>query len=165
MRSSGVTGRAPCLVLGLGNTLFGDEGVGVAAADRLVGRRLPGIEVLDGGTLGIALLPQIEGRDRLLVLDAVLVEGAAPGEIITIRGDDMPRGQRLLISAHQVGIAETLDAAELSGQRPADVAVVGMVPASLDTGHGLSPTVAARLDAMVDAALAVLDDWGVLAHA
>lgn len=149
------------LVLGLGNELFTDEGVGVAAARRLEERNLPGVEVLDGGTLGINLLPAIEDRTGLVVLDAVVAEGAAPGSVLTIGSDALHQGYRLLMSAHQIGLPEVLAAAELGGHPAARVAAVGMVPVDLDTGYGISPQAEAALDGMVDRAVAILSEWGV----
>jgi hydrogenase maturation protease len=149
------------LVLGLGNELFSDEGVGVAAARRIEERGLPAVEVVDGGTLGLALLPTIEGRTALLVLDAIVSEDMEPGEIVVYDGQDLRREARLLWSAHQLGVNEVLAAADLVGSTPELVAAVGMVPASVDTGYGLSMVATESLPAMVDAALQVLASWGV----
>lgn len=150
------------LVLGLGNELFTDEGIGIAAARRLEERHLPGVEVLDGGTLGVGLLPAIEDRDGLVVFDAVVSEGAAPGSVLTIGSDALHQGYRLLMSAHQIGLPEVLAAAELGGHPAARVAAVGMVPVSLDTGYGVSRQGEAALDVMVDRAVAILGGWGLV---
>lgn len=156
-----MTDRAPIVVLGLGNELFRDEGVGVHAAREVAARGPGGADVLDGGTLGLALLPEIEGRRGLLVLDAVAAVGEVPGDVVELGPADLIRPRRLLMSAHQVGISETLAAASLQGTAPALLAAVGMVPYSLETGYGLSDDAAARLGRMVDRALAVLARWGV----
>ncbi|MHB9863570.1 hydrogenase maturation protease [Streptomyces sp. YIM S03343] len=153
--------RPPVLVLGIGNELFTDEGLGVVAAHRIAGLSLDGLQVIDGGTLGIALLPEIAGREALLVLDAVVADGAEPGTVVVLHGDEVTRAQSLMVSAHQLGIAEALAAAELAGCRPHRLAAVGMVPADLDTGYGLSPLVGSRLDRLVRQALDVLAGWGV----
>jgi hydrogenase maturation protease len=153
--------RPGTLVLGLGNELFTDEGVGVVVGRRVEELDLPGVEVLDGGTLGIALLPEIEGRDALLVLDAVAKAGAQPGEIVEFAEDDLYRPLKLMYSAHQVGIDETLAAARLMGTAPRRARAVGLVPYSLETGYGLSPQAQDRLDALLARALAVLAGWGV----
>jgi hydrogenase maturation protease len=152
---------APHLVLGIGNELFRDEGVGVACARLVAERALPAVEVLDGGTLGIALVPAIEGRRSLLVLDAAAVDGASPGEVVVIDGDGLAGAGWRLCSTHQIGVLEALDAAALLGRAPERVAVVGMVPDSLDTGYGLSARAAERLDEMAERAIAVLARWGV----
>jgi hydrogenase maturation protease len=149
------------LVLGLGNELFSDEGVGVVAARRVEERGLLAVEVVDGGTLGLALLPTIEGRTALLVLDAIVSEDMEPGEMVVYDGQDLRREARLLWSAHQLGVNEVLAAADLVGSTPELVAAVGMVPASVDTGYGLSIVATEALPAMVDAALQVLASWGV----
>ena len=149
------------LVLGLGNELFSDEGVGIVAARRLEAYGLAGVEIVDGGTLGLSLLPLVEGRRALLVLDAMLAEDRAPGEIIVYSGEDLHRESRLLYSAHQLGVTEMLAAADLVGSTPERVGAVGMVPASVETGYGLSAVAEAALPAMVDAAREVLAGWGV----
>jgi len=154
-------GRAPFAVLGLGNELFTDEGVGVQAAHLVGAAGLPGVEVLDGGTLGLALLPALEGRRGLLILDAVVAEGSEPGDLIELTAEELVKPRMLLMSAHQVGIAETLGAASLLGTSPEMLHAVGMVPFSLDTGYGLSEDAQERLPQMVERALAVLDSWNV----
>jgi hydrogenase maturation protease len=158
---SGYERRAGVLVLGLGNELFTDEGVGVVAGRRLDQLDLPGVEVIDGGTLGIALLPEIEGREALLVLDAVAKVGAQPGQIIEFDEEDLYRPLKLMYSAHQVGIDETLAAARLMGKAPLRARAVGLVPFSLETGYGLSPRAEERLDELLERARAVLAEWGV----
>lgn len=157
--------RAPHLVLGLGNELFTDEGVGVAAARRLAQRRLPGVEALDGGTLGIGLLPAVEGRETLLVLDAVVDPERRPGDLVVLDGAEIDRARGVLFSAHQVGITEVLGASALAGRAPVRIAAVGMVPASLETGYGLSATAEERLGPMVDLALDILARWEIQDHA
>ena len=153
--------RAELLVLGVGNELLTDEGLGVEAARQLAALRLPGVEVVDGATLGLGLLPEIADRGALLLLDAIASTDAQPGDVITLTGDAVPRARALLTSAHEVGVAEALAAADLAGCAPGTVVAVGMVPESLETGFGLTDTVAARIPAVVDAALAVLASWGV----
>ena len=153
------------LVLGLGNELFTDEGVGVAAARVLAERDILGVEVLDGGTLGIALLPAVEGRSSLLVLDALVDPDLEAGDLVVLDGAQIDRARGVLFSAHQVGISEVLGAATLAGRAPERIAAVGMVPASLETGFGLSATAQNQLEAMVALALDVLADWEVLIRA
>lgn len=153
--------RPPILVLGVGNVLFTDEGLGVAAAERIAARSLPGVETLDGGTLGLSLLPEIADRTGLLLLDAVVGGRAAAGEVVVLAGEQVRQARSVLVSAHQIGVGEALAAAELAGCAPDRVAAVGIVPDSLDTGYGLSPAVAGKLDTLVDRALDVLAGWGV----
>ncbi|MGA7228999.1 MAG: hydrogenase maturation protease [Acidimicrobiia bacterium] len=159
--------RAGCLVLGLGNELFSDEGVGVAAARRIAAMDLPDVEVVDGGTLGLSLLPTVEGRRALLVIDALLDPERAPGDVVVIASEELRREARLLYSAHQLGVNEVLAAADLVGTTPEKVAAVGMVPSTVETGYGLSPLAQNRLPAMIESVMGVLASWEILegAHA
>jgi len=154
--------RAPYLVLGLGNELFRDEGLGVVASRSFAERGLGGVDTVDGGTLGLELVATIEGRRGLLVFDAVASEGATPGDILVLEGEELEVSRRLLFSAHQIGVIEALAAAELIGGRPELVAAVGMVPFSLDTGYGITPEAEQRLPDMIAAAEAIFTRWGVL---
>jgi hydrogenase maturation protease len=97
----------------------------------------------------------------VLLLDATVGGDALPGELVLLRGEQVPAARQLTVSAHQIGVGEALAAAELAGCRPPRLAAVGMVPISLETGYGLSPAVRERIPAMVAAALEVLREWGV----
>ncbi len=142
---------AAVLVLGLGNLLLSDEGVGVHAVAALRKRyHLPdGVDVLDGGTAGMDLLDIIAGRDHVIVVDAVRREGAAAGTLFTFRGDDIRAAFGARLSPHQLGLLDVLAATSLLGEAPGAVTVIGIVPAHLDLGLELSPTVAASLDALL----------------
>ena len=153
---------APVAVLGLGNRLLTDEGAGVAAAEEIASLGLTGTDVLDGGTLGLALLPAVEGRESLLILDAVTARDGQPGDVLILTGDTLRCGWRRCLSAHELGITDALALAALAGCAPARVTAVAMVPASLDTGWGLSSTAQQALPVMVAAARAVLRSWGVV---
>lgn len=154
---------APVLVLGVGNELFTDEGLGCVAAERVAGRLaaegLHGVDVRDGSTLGLGLLPELSGRRAVLLLDAVLSAGSRPGDVLVLEGDDVPVTRPLTLSAHQIGVGEALAAARFAGCCPDVVAAAGIVPAVLETGYGLSPAVEASMDRLVDAALALLRRW------
>jgi hydrogenase maturation protease len=154
------SGRAPILVLGVGNELFTDEGLGCVAARRIADLAIPGVDVLDGATLGLALLPEISERSALLLLDAVVADGAAPGDLLEFHGDEVPARYRLTVSVHQIGVEEALAAAEFAGRRPPVLAALGLVPADLGVGVGLSPLAGSGLNALVDRALVILETWG-----
>lgn len=155
-------GRAGTLVLGVGNTLYRDEGVGVAAATALAARKLPGIDVLDGGTLGLSLFAEVEGRDSLLLFDAVAGTGEPPGTVLVFGPEVTCKGLRLCLSAHQLGVPELLATAALAGRAPQRVLAVTMVPASLELGLGLTAVAAGALGDMVARGIGVLTDWGVV---
>ena len=150
------------LLLGLGNTLFGDEGLGIRALERLLERhRLPpGVAALDGGVLGLELLAHVEGATHLLVIDAVQT-GRAPGALIRLEGGDIQAALTLKLSMHQVGFQEVLAMSALRGTTPPRLVVWGIEPVTLETGLDLSAAVAARLDDLVEAVVGELQQWGV----
>lgn len=151
------------VVLGIGNTILSDEGVGVHAAEALRDLYdLPdGVEVIDGGTAGMELLDTLCGIDLLLVLDAVSTR-QPPGTVCCLTGDEVPRFFRSKLSPHQVSICDVLASLDFIGQAPRDLVLVGVEPASLELGLALTPTVAQRVPDMVAQAVALLAARGVV---
>lgn len=149
------------LVLGLGNSILQDEGLGVRACERLLEcYRLPAeVHALDGGILGLHLLPALEGVRDLLIIDAVRA-AAPPGTCIRLAGAAIPVALGHSVSIHQLGLAELLALAELQHPSPRRIVLWGMVPAVIAPGFGLSDPVAASLDALVDAVVDELAAWG-----
>lgn len=149
------------LVLGIGNILLRDEGVGVRALERLMDMHClpPEVRTLDGGTMGLDLLPYLEETSSLLVLDAVQT-GRPPGSLVRLEGDEIPAALAIKLSVHQVGFHELLAASRFRGMLPSRLVLWGIEPGSLDWGLDLSPAVAAALDPMVAAAAQELQDWG-----
>jgi len=154
-------GTAPVLVLGVGNELLGDDGAGVVATRRLAASPIPGVDILDGSTLGLMLMPHVAGREAVLVLDAVSLAAGVPGDVVVIRDADVRRGHGMRATAHDVGLVDALAAAEFAGCAPGRLALVGVVPVSVTERWGLSPLVDSRIGAMVEAARTVLAEWGV----
>jgi len=150
------------VVLGLGNILLGDEGVGVRVVERLLERYAfpPDVKVLDGGTLGLDLMPYVEAADHLLVIDALDV-GAEPGTIARLEGDEIPAFLSIKISPHQMGLSDLLSVARLTGTYPQDVVLWGVQPAVIDVGLDLSPIVADELETLADRVLEEMRRWGV----
>lgn len=150
------------VVLGLGNTLLQDEGLGVRAVERFSERyALPDhVTTLDGGTLGLALLPHVADAHSLLIFDAVRRD-QLPGTLLRLEGEAIPMTLSLSLSMHQIGLQEMLAAGQFQGVLPERIVVWGMQPESLEWGTELTPTVAARLDHLVDAAAGELLAWGV----
>jgi hydrogenase maturation protease len=149
------------LVIGLGNPLMGDDGIGLAALERLrEGWGLPPtVEPVDGGTWGLNLMHPIEAAGQVLFLDAVRA-GRAPGTLAELEGPELPRMLGLKLSPHQIDLREVLALLELRGTAPATMTCLGLEPARLELGIGLSPEVAARLDVLVEAAARRLRAWG-----
>lgn len=150
------------LVLGIGNILWADEGFGVRATEALhAGWRCPdGVVLMDGGTLGLNLLPHVEAARRVLVFDAVDY-GLPPGSLKVLRDDEVPAWGARKLSPHQNGFNDVLALAQLHGRAPAHVVAIGVQPQTLDDfGGSLTAPVRARLDEAVRLAVAQLADWG-----
>jgi hydrogenase maturation protease len=140
------------LVLGLGNILLGDEGVGVRVIERLQDRyEFPeGVRVMDGGTLGLDLLPYLKGISRLLVVDAIQAQ-EPPGTMLRLVRDEIPIFlDASKVSPHQDGLQDLLAVAALTGCLPREVVLWGVQVESLGVGLELSPVVAAQVDALVE---------------
>lgn len=156
------------VVLGLGNLLWADEGFGVRCAEALyAGHSLPdNVEVIDGGTQGLLLLPYVEAADCLLILDAIDF-GLPPATLRVFHDDAVPAYLTAKkMSLHQTGFSEVLALAELKGALPTAITLIGVQPAELeDYGGSLSPAVRAQLPAALDMALQTLAAWGVAAPA
>jgi len=143
--------RTPLLILGLGNTICGDDGVGVTAVGYLSKHYEvpPGVVVVDGGTLGLSLLPWIEDAARVILVDAIGAD-APVGSFVRLEGDDVGPAVAHRLSPHQVGVADLLDGARWRGRYPDEVILLGLVPESLELSVELSQPVAANLLRLVD---------------
>lgn len=152
----------PIVVLGLGNMLMADDGIGLAALTRLQDEWFvpPDVDLVDGGTWGMNLLPIIEGTDRLLVLDAI-DHGREPGTLLRLENDDVPRFLATKLSPHQIDLREVLALAQLRGTIPAELVAVGLQPEKIEMSTELSPAVQARLGVMVEEAARTLAGWGI----
>ena len=121
------------LVLGVGNTLMRDDGVGVHAVGALAdGYELPAnVLVVDGGVAGLRLLSEIAAADYLIIVDAVR-RGGVPGSIYRLGQEDLHPRRGPFVSAHEVGIAELLAAAEFTGRLP-ETHIIGIEPLETET--------------------------------
>lgn len=149
------------VVIGLGNPLMADDGLGLAALERLRAewRVPPDVELVDGGTWGLSLLPTIEDAGRVLLLDAIRT-GDAPGTLHVMERDDLPRYLSTKLSPHQVDLRDVLALAELRGTLPGDTVAVGLEPDRVEMSIELSDVLRVRLDEVVAAAGARLVAWG-----
>lgn len=138
------------LVLGLGNILLSDEGVGVRIVEAFAASHtLPDdVDVLDGGTSGMELLDTVADRDCLIVADAMNADGPA-GRVIRLQDDDIRMLFETRFSPHQLGLSDLLAALRLIGKAPRRVVVIGVVPQELGVSIDLSPAAAAGRDAAV----------------
>lgn len=156
--------RIPLLLLGLGNVLCQDDGAGVSALHRLLRayQLAEGVLAVDGGTLGLDLLPLVERAERVLLLDAVGAD-APPGTLVRVEGSDVAPAVRDRLSPHQIGVADLLGGAAILDRYPGLVVIVGVVPEATDLGLGCTPAVHARLDDLVSAAVDELAAMGFAA--
>lgn len=146
------TNERRVVVIGLGNPLMGDDGLGLAVLDELrTGYALPPeIELVDGGTWGINLLPVIEDADELILIDAIDV-GQAPGTFVRLEHERLPRYLATKISPHQVDLRDVLGLAELRGTLPADTVALGLQPASVELRNSLSDLLRCRVAELAEA--------------
>jgi len=151
--------RSGTTVLGIGNPIMGDDGIGIVLLGELMAAELERpVEFVDGGTIGMSLLPLVEDAGSLLILDAVATDGP-PGTLVHLTGDQLPRLIRAKISAHQVGLLDALAGARLRATEPDRIAVVGITPADIHIRLGLTPVVSASIGRAVELARTVLRDW------
>ena len=158
------TGSRGVLVLGLGNILLQDEGVGVRAVEALHAAYCfpPRVRVMDGGTQGLFLLPYVRTASHLLIFDAIDF-GLPPGTLRIIRDGEVPRfiGAKK-VSMHQTGFQEVLSSAELLGGLPQSLVLIGVQPVELDDyGGSLRTPVRARIPQALALALRELVSWGI----
>lgn len=150
------------LVLGLGNLLMTDDALGSQVIEKLKSNYVfpEQVELIDGGTLGLDLLPRFEGVKRLLVIDALQM-GAEPGEIFRLEGEEVPRAFANKLSVHQMGLQDLLAVAELQGHLPAQLVVWGAQAKSIEMGMELSPEVETSMLEVIRGVLQELAQWGV----
>jgi hydrogenase maturation protease len=149
------------IILGVGNLLFTDEGVGIRVAEALQDRyEFPeNVRVVDGGTLGMNLLGVISDADHLIVVDAVR-NSAEPGTLHRLAGDEIPKRILAKNSLHQVDLLEALTCCQALDKVPETV-IVGVEPEDITTlGIELTPPVRARIDDLVEAVLKELTNLG-----
>jgi len=154
------------LVLGIGNVLLQDEGVGIHALNE-IRRRFElddEIELLDGGTAGVELLRYLDGREHVVVIDAIAA-GHPPGTVFRVEGEDVPRTFHQRISPHQIGLSDVLATALITDTLPAKIVMFGVEPLTIKTGLALTPVVEASLDKLVDTVVGELRRLGHAARA
>lgn len=145
------------LVLGVGNILLKDEGVGVRVIERM--RRLklpPGVRLMDGGTGGLDLLELFGQAHRVIVVDAVR-GGGEPGAIYRFHADAIDVKTARISSLHEVNLYEVLNIARGLGESPGEVVIIGIEPKEIELDLELTPEVASRVDRLVELVLEELD--------
>lgn len=150
------------LVLGIGNLLLSDEGVGIHCIQKLEqDYHFPeNVTLLDGGTAGMELLLPIATADQLIIIDAVKT-GQPPGTLVRLDEADLPAFFRRKLSPHQLGLSDLLAATYLTGERPDKVTLFGIVPINLQWGLTLTPEIAQQLPHLVNSVIAELQQCDV----
>ncbi len=150
------------LVLGIGNLIMSDDGVGVRVVQELKrSYRFPeNVMVVDGGTLGLDLLPMLENATHLILVDAVEI-GEKPGTLIRLIGEELPVALETKLSPHQMGLKDLLAVSELMGHSPGEMVLIGMQPGSIEMGIELTADVDVMLDEMVSNVLFELEKFEI----
>jgi hydrogenase maturation protease len=152
---------ARVLIMGVGNTLQQDDGIGIHVAEslRALHEDQPNLDIIDGGTIGLSLLPQIEDADAVIIVDASEL-GEAPGTIRIFRNEEIDRqisGKRRTV--HEVALADLFSAAAILGRVPEKRALVAIQPASTETGLEPTPNVRAAIPRACDAINELTRRW------
>ena len=150
------------LVLGLGNTLLGDEGIGVHVIQKMQQEYpdLGGVTFLDGGTLSFTLASYIEEADHLIIIDAAHLN-SSPGDISVYEGEDMDQfvSSNRNKSVHEVNITDILALAYLTGHLPQRRALIGIQPQFIDWSDSLSESVAQTIPEICKITFELLMRW------
>jgi hydrogenase maturation protease len=155
------------LVLGIGNTVMSDDGVGVKVVQKLEKDYcLPAhVDIMDGGTLGLDILPRLEGVQKLIIVDA-LETGGLPGTCIRLVGEDIPIALETKVSPHQMGLKDLLAVSHLmEGHLPPEMVLIGVQPECIELGTELTPVVEAQLGNLLSLVIEERKGWGVKAEA
>jgi hydrogenase maturation protease len=154
--------RSRIRIIGLGNILLRDEGVGVHVLDALKERYTfsPPIELIDGGTMGLDLLPFFEGADKVLILDAVDF-GREPGYIEKLEDHHIPAVFSPKLSVHHIGLSDVLFATTFMGIKPGEICLVGIQPQSIEIGLEMTEQIRTKVEGVIDLVLEKLKEWDV----
>lgn len=154
--------RSRIALIGLGNILLRDEGVGVHALRALEKKYdFPAeVRLIDGGTLGLDLLHLIEGMEKILFVDALDLK-KEPGAIAVIEDREIPSLLEPKLSLHHVGLSDLLFASAFLGTRPAEIVLVGIQPETMEIGIELSETIQGRFDRLLETVLEKIREWGL----
>ena len=146
------------LILGLGNPLLGDEGIGMRVVEELKGLELPdGVVVVEGGTTGLGLIGLMEGYERVIIVDAADM-GHPPGRVVRFTPLEVQlKTAEAPLSLHQIGLEEVLALAEALEVAPAELVIIGIQPNQVQVGAGLSPEVERAIPQIIRIILDELD--------
>ena len=149
------------LVMGVGNTLQQDDGIGIHVTESLKNTLPPdsGLEIIDGGTIGLSLLPEIEDADAVIIVDASEM-GEAPGTLRIFHNQEIDRqisGKRRTV--HEVALGDLFSAAAIRGRSPEKRALIALQPACTDTGLEPTAEVQAAIPEACEAITTLSNRW------
>ena len=146
------------LILGIGNILLKDEGIGVHVVNRLKEMDLPeNVEVLDGGTAGLDLTDFIANRKKVIIIDTVKA-GEKPGTIYRLTEKNLRTGQKAIMSFHEIDFLDALYMSEVMGEKPEETVVIGIEPKDMSDGTELSPEIQERIPKIIDIVMKELNN-------
>lgn len=150
------------VVLGVGNVILADEGVGVRVVEAFEREFVPpaDVTVIDGGTAGMELLEELSHLDLLIVVDAIAA-GKVPGELVKLVGEEVPVFFRRNLSPHGIGLSDVLASLEFLGAEPKETVILGVQPLSMALSTELTPTIAARVPELMAQIVAELSARGL----
>lgn len=140
------------VVIGVGNLLQKDEGVGIRAIQALEKMNLPeDVKLVDGGT-SPDLIAYTRAGDKMIIIDCAKA-GGKPGDIYRFKPEDLAAGKGTLTSAHEMGVAENLNLMSLTGNKPKNVVIIGIEPTEIDWGMELSAVLKKKLPELIKVVL------------
>ncbi len=140
------------LIVGLGNSLMGDDGVGIAAVRELKKLELSGVELLEGGVSGIGLLSKLRGRRRVVIIDAVQGGSGEPGDIYRLTPEELAKPEFSFLSLHDIALEHVLALGKelLGDEFPEEIVIYGVEVKEIRFGRGLSEPVKRALPKLVE---------------
>lgn len=145
------------LILGIGNILLKDEGIGVHVVNKIKEMSLPeNVEVLDGGTAGLDLVDFISGYKKLIVIDAVNA-GGEPGTIYRLTEENLDIKPKAIMSFHDIDFLDALYMSDIMKEKPEEIVVIGIEPKNMSDGVDLSPEIEEKIPIIINAVLKELN--------
>ena len=141
----------------------------VQALEAYLNENFPGklsseIEFLDGGALGLNLLPWVEESSHLVVLDSMVSRFSVPGQVMELAKDEIPLYRNIKMSDHQITFQEVLGLAKFRGKFPENLHLVGAQPVDMSIGYGISPEIEAVMPEIFKRVVRVLKEWDLLSE-
>lgn len=161
-KSEGKFSDEKIAILGLGNILLQDEGVGVHTIEAFKKDFIfpENVQLIDGGTMGLDLISFIEGMDKILIVDAVHIK-KAPGTIVIIEDEEIPSFISAKLSVHQIAFPDVISALRLLGITPAKMTLVGIQPDNIGIGLDMSDVLKKNFKRLINTVMERLNEWGV----